>query len=616
MKHIEWVLHALKDAGFKVALEKSEFFLLEISFLVYIVTVDGLKSDPRKVAAVEDAPAPVTLTQVRVFLGLAYYYRRFIKGFVGIAKPLTNLLKKEEQLIWTPECEAAFQALKWALTCAPVLARPDPTRPFALHTDWHPEAISAVLTQHGADGREHAIEYASKTLSPAQANYEACKGECLAVVWGIQHFGPYLYSLKFMLLPYPMRNFPEYLEELTDVEQLPPADEDAWELHRALYSSVVLGMFTFFVEHEVHNVGELLYVYYVIAKPKPERKEGTVALYPFGRIGTNRPGLLQLIHIELLSIAQVIAAEEEDLQLRLRTASAPCRSYNVAVIHDYLAREGESVVDFGQEDKPLRPPSSYPKPAALKAPRKRIVPKRRRSPSPELRPVEWGLSRRSSSLRRCAKSIRFVREEPRSSSVPDWGRTAPPKNRGDPQAIGSRHLSGHASPISIAMQPGHQAQGGDWDEFHIPHLDPPSLEDRSDFASPPEIPRSLTLAVPPSRTVHQTDVDYMVELATIRLEAIEGAPRPDPAWEAFLQPPFDGCIAVRLVGTLIFETGGRPNIMYHILVFAAVKLERRPYTETHLVLTRPRNRPLRRRIIRAIAELAPRVLSHVTGAFL
>ncbi|GBG62742.1 hypothetical protein CBR_g31759 [Chara braunii] len=121
VEHIEWVLHALKDEGFKVTLEKSEFFLLEIFFLGYIVTVEGLRPDPRKVAAVLEAPAPITLTQVRAFLGLASYYRRFIKGFAGIAKPLTNLLKKEEQLIWTPECEAAFQALKEAQTSAPVL---------------------------------------------------------------------------------------------------------------------------------------------------------------------------------------------------------------------------------------------------------------------------------------------------------------------------------------------------------------------------------------------------------------------------------------------------------------------------------------------------------------
>ncbi|GBG63535.1 hypothetical protein CBR_g38603 [Chara braunii] len=200
VEHIEWVLHALRAAGFKVALEKSEFFLSEISFLGYIVTVDGLKPDPRKVAAVQEAKAPVTLTQVRAFLGLASYYRRFIKGFAGIAKPLTNLLKKEEQLIWTSECEAAFQALKEALTSAPVLTRPDPTRPFALYTDWQPQAISAMLTQHGKDRRDHVIEYASKTLSQAQVNYEACKGECLAVVWGIHHFRRYLYGQKFVLV--------------------------------------------------------------------------------------------------------------------------------------------------------------------------------------------------------------------------------------------------------------------------------------------------------------------------------------------------------------------------------------------------------------------------------
>ncbi|GBG71002.1 hypothetical protein CBR_g8301 [Chara braunii] len=200
VEHVEWVLHALKDTGFKVTLEKSEFFLSEISFLGYIVTVEGLKPDPRKVATVREAPALVTLTQVRAFLGLASYYRRFIRSFACLAKPLTNLLKKEEQLIWTPECEAAFRALKEALTSAPVLARPDPTRQFALHTDWQPQAISAVVTQQGTDGREHAIEYVSKMLSQAQSNYEACKGECLAVVWGVQHFRPYLYGQKFVLV--------------------------------------------------------------------------------------------------------------------------------------------------------------------------------------------------------------------------------------------------------------------------------------------------------------------------------------------------------------------------------------------------------------------------------
>ncbi|GBG68039.1 hypothetical protein CBR_g1159 [Chara braunii] len=114
-QHIEWTLGALRDAGFKIALEKGEFFLSEISFLGYIVTRGGLRSDSRKVAAVLEAPVPTSLTQVRAFLGLASYYWRFIKGFAAIAQPLTNLLRKDQPLSWDAECKQAFATLKEAL---------------------------------------------------------------------------------------------------------------------------------------------------------------------------------------------------------------------------------------------------------------------------------------------------------------------------------------------------------------------------------------------------------------------------------------------------------------------------------------------------------------------
>ncbi|GBG92471.1 hypothetical protein CBR_g55622 [Chara braunii] len=279
--------------------------------------------------------------------------------------------------------------------------------------------------------------------------------------------------------PYPMREFSEYLVELTDVEPLPFADEDAWELHRALYKSAVLGMFRFFVDHEDHCIGEHFVVYYVITLPKPAQKEGTVALYPFAQLQTIDQGLLELIHLELLSIAQVIASEEEEIQPRLWTTTAPRRTYKAVVIPDYIAQRAERLEDF-PEEKPLR------------------------------------------SARR----------------------------------------------------------------------------------------------VPPSRTVHPTEVDFMVEPTTIRLEAIAGAPRRDPAWEPYLIPPFQGCIAARLAGTLIYETGQRPNVMYRFLIFAEQKRERRPYTETHVVMTGPGPRSVRKRVVRAVADLAPRVLSHVPGAFL
>ncbi|GBG82956.1 hypothetical protein CBR_g36482 [Chara braunii] len=199
-QHIEWTLGALRDAGFMIALEKSEFFLSEILFPGYVVTRGGLRPDSRKVAAVRETLVPRSLTQVRAFLGLASYYPCFIKGFAAIARPLTNLLRKDQPLSWDTECGQAFATLKDALATTPILIRPDPSKQFILITDWQPEAISAILAQKGNDGREHVFEYTSRMVSDERRNDSAPQGECYAVVWGIQHFHPYLYGQKFHLV--------------------------------------------------------------------------------------------------------------------------------------------------------------------------------------------------------------------------------------------------------------------------------------------------------------------------------------------------------------------------------------------------------------------------------
>ncbi|GBG63968.1 hypothetical protein CBR_g39973 [Chara braunii] len=199
-QYIEWTLGALRGAGFRIALEKSEFFLSEISFLGYVVTRGGLRSDSRKVAAVKEAPVPTSLMQVRAFLGLASYYPHFIKSFAAIARPLTNLLWKDQPLNWDAECQQAFSTLKDALATTPILIRSDPSKQFIRITDWQSEAISAILAQKGNDGREHVIEYASPTVPDERRNDSAPQGECYAVVWGIQHFHPYLYGQKFRLV--------------------------------------------------------------------------------------------------------------------------------------------------------------------------------------------------------------------------------------------------------------------------------------------------------------------------------------------------------------------------------------------------------------------------------
>ncbi|GBG92739.1 hypothetical protein CBR_g56901, partial [Chara braunii] len=200
MQHIERALHALRDAGFKVALEKCQFFLTTISFLGHVVTDKGLQPEPQKVAAVRDALVPTTITQVRAFLGLASYFRRFIKGFAAIPEPLTNLLQKDQPLIWTPECDQAFSKLKAVLISAPVLIRPNPEKSFILITDWQREAISAILAQAGPSGLESVVEYASKSVSTCKRNYAAPTGECYAALWGISHFCAYLYGGKFTLV--------------------------------------------------------------------------------------------------------------------------------------------------------------------------------------------------------------------------------------------------------------------------------------------------------------------------------------------------------------------------------------------------------------------------------
>ncbi|GBG68922.1 hypothetical protein CBR_g3621 [Chara braunii] len=142
----------------------------------------------------------MTITQVRAFLGLASYYRRFIKGSAAIAGPLTNLLRKDQSLIWTPECDQAFSKLKAALISDPVLIRLDPEKHFVLITDWQPEAISAILAQVGPSGLECVVEYASKSVPVCKRNYTAATGECYTALWGISHFRAYLYGRKFTLV--------------------------------------------------------------------------------------------------------------------------------------------------------------------------------------------------------------------------------------------------------------------------------------------------------------------------------------------------------------------------------------------------------------------------------
>lgn len=143
-------------------------------------------------------PAPKNQTDIKSFLGLASYYRRFIKGFADIARPLHQLTEKGHRFKWDDLCEA-FRQLKVSLITAPVLAYPDPQKSFVLDTDASDFGIGAVLSQEGEGGVERVMAYASRALTKEERKYAATKKELLSMVFFTKHFKHYLLGKEFIL---------------------------------------------------------------------------------------------------------------------------------------------------------------------------------------------------------------------------------------------------------------------------------------------------------------------------------------------------------------------------------------------------------------------------------
>jgi hypothetical protein len=193
------VLDRMRQHNLKLQPDKCEFLRKVVSYLGHIITSDGVKPDERKIEAVKNFPVPTTTQQLKGFLGLAGYYKRFIPNFSKIAKPLTELLKKNTPYIWNERTETAFNTLKELLTTEPLLQYPDFKRPFVLTTDASNEAVGAVLSQ-GPIGKDLPIAYASRTLNNAENYHPTIEKELLAIVWGCIYFRQYLYVRKFTIV--------------------------------------------------------------------------------------------------------------------------------------------------------------------------------------------------------------------------------------------------------------------------------------------------------------------------------------------------------------------------------------------------------------------------------
>ncbi|WVZ63289.1 hypothetical protein U9M48_012931 [Paspalum notatum var. saurae] len=186
-EHLRIVLSRLREQKLYAKFSKCAFWLKEVTFLGHILSAKGVAVDPGKVEDVLNWKQPQTVTEIRSFLGLARYYRRFIKDFSKIAKPMTALTQKNAKFAWSPKCEEAFGTLKKLLTSAPVLAQPDITKPFDVYCDASGSGLGCVLMQEG-----RVIAYASCQLRKHEVNYPTHNLELLAVVYALKKWRHYL----------------------------------------------------------------------------------------------------------------------------------------------------------------------------------------------------------------------------------------------------------------------------------------------------------------------------------------------------------------------------------------------------------------------------------------
>jgi len=191
LERLVTVLERLRTAGLKLKPEKCSFMQRTVSFLGHVISGEGIATDAEKTRAVAEWLVPASLKELRSFLGLASYYRRFVRNFADIAAPLHALTKKDQPFVWTFATQNAFESLRDALTPQPILAMRNDWDSFILHTDACNQTIGAVLSQV-QDGVERVVAYASRILDKREVNYSITRKALLAIVYSLKYFKQYL----------------------------------------------------------------------------------------------------------------------------------------------------------------------------------------------------------------------------------------------------------------------------------------------------------------------------------------------------------------------------------------------------------------------------------------
>ncbi|GJW86541.1 putative reverse transcriptase domain-containing protein [Tanacetum coccineum] len=191
-EHLRTILELLKKEELYAKFSKCEFWIPKVQFLGHVINSEGIHVDPAKIESIKDWVSPKSPTEIRQFLGLAGYYRRFIEGFSKIAKPMTKLTQKKVKFVWGDKQEAAFQTLKQKLCSAPILALPEGSEDFVAYCDASIKGLGAVLMQ-----RDKVIAYASRQLKIHEKNYTTHDLELGAVMFALKIWRHYLYGTKY-----------------------------------------------------------------------------------------------------------------------------------------------------------------------------------------------------------------------------------------------------------------------------------------------------------------------------------------------------------------------------------------------------------------------------------
>ena len=200
LANVERVLERLQRYGIRAKRAKCAFMSSSVEYLGHRVDATGLHTTKSKVEAVQEAPQPSSVPELRSFLGLVHYYGKFMPNLATLLNPLNLLLKDGAEWVWTEECSQAVKEAKQLLSSAPVLAHYDPALPIKMAGDASAYGIGAVISHVYSDGSERPISFASRTLSPSEQNYSQIEKEALSLIYGIKKFHAYLYGRKFTLV--------------------------------------------------------------------------------------------------------------------------------------------------------------------------------------------------------------------------------------------------------------------------------------------------------------------------------------------------------------------------------------------------------------------------------